>query len=58
MNLEHLGTPTAPLTRVHGGFANPVHRLDTDRGSFAVKELDLVDRLTRRVPLGPSRADR
>jgi aminoglycoside phosphotransferase (APT) family kinase protein len=32
------------MTRVHGGYANRVYRLDTDRGSFAVKELNLVDR--------------
>ena len=29
-----------PLTRVHGGFANRMYRLDTDQGSFAVKELN------------------
>ena len=28
----------------HGGFANRMYRLDTDQGSFAVKELNLVDR--------------
>ncbi|MFB9237675.1 phosphotransferase family protein [Plantactinospora siamensis] len=43
MDLSHLGTPTGPLLRVHGGFANRTYRLDTDRGSFAVKELKLVD---------------
>src|SRR6186997_1219880 len=32
------------MARVHGGFANRVYRLDTDQGSFAVKELNLVDR--------------
>lgn len=32
------------MIRVHGGFANRVYRLDTDQGSFAVKELNLVDR--------------
>jgi aminoglycoside phosphotransferase (APT) family kinase protein len=32
------------MTRVHGGYANRVYRLDTDQGSFAVKELNLVDR--------------
>lgn len=32
------------MTRVHGGFANRMYRLDTDQGSFAVKELNLVDR--------------
>ncbi len=44
MNLSHLGTPIGPMARVHGGFANRMYRLDTDRGSFAVKELNLVDR--------------
>ncbi|WIN00244.1 aminoglycoside phosphotransferase family protein [Actinoplanes oblitus] len=44
MDLSHLGTPTGPMVRVHGGFANRMYRLDTDRGSFAVKELNLVDR--------------
>ncbi|MEV6414895.1 aminoglycoside phosphotransferase family protein [Kribbella sp. NPDC051718] len=44
MNLSHLGTPTGPMTRVHGGFANRMYRLDTDQGSFAVKELNLADR--------------
>ncbi len=32
------------MVRVHGGFANRMHRLDTDQGSFAVKELNLADR--------------
>ncbi|WP_116075605.1 phosphotransferase family protein [Asanoa ferruginea] len=32
------------MTRVHGGFANRMHRLDTDQGSFAVKELTAVGR--------------
>ncbi|SNT29676.1 Predicted kinase, aminoglycoside phosphotransferase (APT) family [Asanoa hainanensis] len=34
------------MVRVHGGFANRLYRLDTDLGSFAVKELSLglVDR--------------
>ena len=32
------------MVRVSGGFANRVYRLDTDLGSFAVKELNLVDR--------------
>ncbi len=32
------------MTRIHGGFANRMYRLDTERGSFAVKELNLVDR--------------
>ncbi|CAM3892731.1 phosphotransferase family protein [Isoptericola cucumis] len=44
MDLAHLGTPTGPVRRVHGGFANRMYRLDTDQGSFAVKELNLVDR--------------
>ncbi|BCW76609.1 phosphotransferase [Arthrobacter sp. NicSoilB11] len=44
MNLSHLGAPIGPMIRVHGGFANRVYRLDTDQGSFAVKELNLVDR--------------
>ncbi|WP_243062258.1 phosphotransferase family protein [Humibacter sp. RRB41] len=44
MELSHLGVPLGPLTRIHGGFANRVYRLDTDQGSFAVKELNLFDR--------------
>lgn len=44
MNLSHLGVPIGPMVRVHGGFANRVYRLDTDQGSFAVKELNLLDR--------------
>ncbi|WP_344147570.1 phosphotransferase family protein [Kribbella yunnanensis] len=44
MNLSHLGTPVGPITRVHGGYANRMYRLDTDQGSFAVKELNLADR--------------
>ena len=32
------------MIRVHGGFANRMYRLDTEQGSFAVKELDLLDR--------------
>ncbi|MET1005882.1 MAG: phosphotransferase [Propionibacteriaceae bacterium] len=44
MNLSHLGAPIGPMTRVHGGFANRLYRLDTDQGSFAVKELNVVDR--------------
>ncbi|MFF3002151.1 phosphotransferase family protein [Kitasatospora sp. NPDC057940] len=44
MNLSHLGVPIGPMIRVHGGFANRMYRLDTDQGSFAVKELNLVDR--------------
>ena len=44
MNLSHLGAPIGPMIRIHGGFANRMYRLDTDRGSFAVKELNLLDR--------------
>jgi aminoglycoside phosphotransferase (APT) family kinase protein len=44
VNLSHLGAPIRPMIRVHGGFANRMYRLDTDQGSFAVKELNLVDR--------------
>jgi aminoglycoside phosphotransferase (APT) family kinase protein len=44
VDLSHLGTPVRPATRLHGGFANRVYRLDTDQGSFAVKELNLADR--------------
>ncbi|HEX6682867.1 MAG TPA: phosphotransferase [Candidatus Limnocylindrales bacterium] len=43
-NLSHLGAPIGPMIRVHGGFGNRMYRLDTDQGSFAVKELNLVDR--------------
>ena len=43
-NLSHLGAPIGPMIRVHGGFANRMYRLDTDQGSFAVKELNPVDR--------------
>lgn len=32
------------MLRIHGGFANRMYRLDTDQGSFAVKELNLADR--------------
>lgn len=32
------------MTRVDGGAANRMYRLDTDQGSFAVKQLNLVDR--------------
>lgn len=32
------------MTRVHGGFAHRMFRLDTDQGSFAVKELNRDDR--------------
>jgi aminoglycoside phosphotransferase (APT) family kinase protein len=44
VDLSHLGEPTGPRTRIHGGFANRLYRLDTDQGSFAVKELNLLDR--------------
>lgn len=44
VNLSQLGTPVRPMIRVHGGFANRMYRLDTDQGSFAVKELNVVDR--------------
>ncbi|MBU2669089.1 aminoglycoside phosphotransferase family protein [Actinoplanes bogorensis] len=47
MDLSHLGTPVGPMTRIHGGYANRMYRLDTDRGAFAVKELNLHD---RRIP--------
>jgi hypothetical protein len=32
------------MTRVHSKSSNRLYRLDTDQGSFAVKELNLVDR--------------
>jgi aminoglycoside phosphotransferase (APT) family kinase protein len=44
VSLSRLGTPIGPMIRVHGGYANRMCRLDTDQGSFAVKELNLVDR--------------
>ncbi|MET0416888.1 MAG: phosphotransferase [Actinoplanes sp.] len=44
MDLSQLGVARRPMVRVHGGFANRMYRLDTDRGSFAVKELNLLDR--------------
>jgi aminoglycoside phosphotransferase (APT) family kinase protein len=31
------------MVRVHGGFANRMYRLDTELGSFAVKQLNLAD---------------
>src|SRR4051812_44141067 len=43
MNLDHLGTPARPMIRLQGKATNRVYRLDTERGSFAVKEID-VDR--------------
>jgi aminoglycoside phosphotransferase (APT) family kinase protein len=39
MNLDHLGVPLRPMTRVHGKASNRTYRLDTDQGSFAVKQL-------------------
>ncbi|GAA1581207.1 phosphotransferase [Kribbella karoonensis] len=42
--LEHLGVPVGPMVRVGGGYANRLYRLDTEQGSFAVKELNLADR--------------
>lgn len=42
--LAHLGVPLSPPQRVRGGGANRLYRLDTERGSFAVKELNLRDR--------------
>lgn len=44
MDLSSLGTSIGPMVRVAGGYANRVYRLDTDQGSFAVKELNLTDR--------------
>lgn len=44
MNLDHLGTPLRPMTRVHGKSSNRLYRLDTERGSFAVKALNPFDR--------------
>jgi aminoglycoside phosphotransferase (APT) family kinase protein len=44
VDLSRLGTPIGPMIRIHGGFANRMYRLDTDQGSFAVKELNLLDR--------------
>ena len=38
-DLSFLGTPIGPMVRVHGGFANRMYRLDTDQGSFAIKEM-------------------
>src|SRR4051794_16730970 len=43
-DLSHLGTPIEPMIRVHGKSSNRIFRLDTDQGSFAVKELNVVDR--------------
>ncbi|MBM2616698.1 aminoglycoside phosphotransferase family protein [Actinoplanes sp. LDG1-06] len=44
MELSELGVPVGPMVRVHGGFANQMYRLDTERGAFAVKELNSLDR--------------
>jgi aminoglycoside phosphotransferase (APT) family kinase protein len=44
VDLSHLGVPIGPMVRVHGGRANRLYRLDTDQGSFAVKELTVLDR--------------
>src|SRR4051794_30774173 len=44
MDLSQLGVPVGSMVRIRGGFANRMYRLDTDQGSFAVKELNLVDR--------------
>jgi aminoglycoside phosphotransferase (APT) family kinase protein len=44
VDLSQLGAPVRPMTRIHGGFANRLYRLDTDQGSFAIKELNVVDR--------------
>lgn len=44
VELSELGVPVGPMVRVHGGFANRMYRLDTDQGSFAVKEMNVVDR--------------
>lgn len=44
MDLSHLGAPIGPMRRVDGGYANRMYRLDTDQGSFAVKELNILDR--------------
>ena len=44
MSLDHLGTPLRPMTRVHGKSSNRLYRVDTDQGSFAVKELNLAGR--------------
>jgi aminoglycoside phosphotransferase (APT) family kinase protein len=46
VDLSHLGSPIGPMRRIHGGFANRMYRLDTDQGSFAVKELNVLDRRT------------
>lgn len=47
MDLSFLGTPLTPPTRIRGGFANRLYRLDTDQGSYAVKELAVDERRRR-----------
>lgn len=44
VNLDNLGTALRPMTRVQGKAFNSVYRLDTDQGSFAVKQLNNLDR--------------
>lgn len=44
VDVSHLGTPIRPMVRIDGGYANRLYRLETDKGSFAVKELNLADR--------------
>jgi hypothetical protein len=41
MKLDHLGAPLRPMTRVQRKASSSVYRLDTEQGSFAVKELSL-----------------
>jgi len=41
VKLSELGTPIEPMTRVSGKGFNRMYRLDTDQGTFAVKELNL-----------------
>jgi aminoglycoside phosphotransferase (APT) family kinase protein len=41
MNLDHLGALLRPMTRVYGKASNRMYRLDTDQGSFAVKQMSL-----------------
>jgi Ser/Thr protein kinase RdoA (MazF antagonist) len=35
-----LGSPLGPMTRVSGGMAHTMWRLETDRGSFAIKQIN------------------
>jgi Ser/Thr protein kinase RdoA (MazF antagonist) len=44
VRLDHLGTPLGAMDRLPGKASNRVYRLDTDEGSFAVKELDVAGR--------------